>query len=289
MPFQPAYHVPASRQAYTFLSGRVGCLILHGFLGSPVSSRPLAENLAEHGVMVHCPLLPGHGELPNKLYGARREEWIAEAVEALAFMRQHCTQIFVLGHSMGTVLGAYLISQNDDIRGMIMLAPAYQVPSKSIHLLRGLRYVMPWFYPLRFRRLHGLVHERLLDFDPTLDFGSPEIRAQLPEMSKVPTGAIDEMRKMLDLGRRLWPQTDVPAIIFQGEQDIAVDTDSTRKLFEQLPNADKQLVLFPSAGHELMRPFEPVHRQVWQQVLAFIRDRSSVLAVEPLVTAADGL
>lgn len=285
MPFQPSYEVPESRHAYTFLSGRTGCLMLHGFLGSPASSRPLAQSLAEQGVTVHCPLLPGHGELPNKLYGVRREDWIAEAVESLAFLRPHCDRIFIMGHSMGTVLGAYLVSQNDDVGGMIMLAPAYQVPSKSIHLLRGLRYVMPWLYPMRFKRLHKLVRERLLDFDPALDIGDPALQAQLPEMTKVPTGAIDEMRKTLDLGRRLWPHVDTPAIIFQGEQDIAVDVDSTRKLFAQLLNADKRLVLFPTAGHELMRPFEPVHVEVWRQVQAFILSHSPVSALEPLAAA----
>ena len=36
-------------------------LVLHGFTGSPVSMRPLAEVFADAGFAVELPRLPGHG------------------------------------------------------------------------------------------------------------------------------------------------------------------------------------------------------------------------------------
>ena len=148
MPFTPSYHVPEDRQAYSLQAGPVGILMLHGFMGSPTSSRPLADYLAERSISVHCPLLPGHGEYPNKLYQVPREAWIAEAEEGLAFLKQHCDEIFLMGHSMGTILNAHLAGQNKDIRGMIMLAPAYDVPSRAIKLMPALRHVVPMVLPL---------------------------------------------------------------------------------------------------------------------------------------------
>ena len=87
MPFQPTYDVPPERQPYHLeaaapAGGRVGVLFLHGFMGSPLSSRGLAEYLAVHGVSVHCPLLPGHGHYPDKLGTADGRAWLAEAEEA---------------------------------------------------------------------------------------------------------------------------------------------------------------------------------------------------------------
>ena len=41
--------------------GEVGVLLCHGFTGSPQSLRPWAEYLAERGLTVALPLLPGHG------------------------------------------------------------------------------------------------------------------------------------------------------------------------------------------------------------------------------------
>ena len=270
MPFQPTYNVPEERRAYSLDAGPVGCLMLHGFLGSPISSRPMADYLAERGVTVHCPLLPGHGALPNKLYKMTGHDWLAEAREGLATLQEKCDQIFIMGHSMGTVLGAHLLTQNNDILGLIMLAPAYQVPDNRLRLLGVARYVMPWFYPLWMKSLHPLVYERLHDFDPGLDLDDPAVQKRLPEMTKIPTGAVDEMRKTIDSGRDLWPQVNVPAVIFQGKKDIAVDAATTQALFDALANEDKQLTLFDEAGHELMRPFDPAHEQVWPAVHEFI-------------------
>lgn len=276
MPFTPSYEVSPDRRAYTLRSGPVGCLMLHGFLGSPVSSRPMAEHLAANGVTVHCPLLPGHGELPDKLYGSRHEQWISEAEEALEALRNNCDEIFIMGHSMGTVLGAHLAQSNAGIRGLIMLAPLYKPPSRAITLLRVLRHVMPWFYPWRFKRLRPLTRERLLDLYPDLDFDDPAVQVWLPRATRVPTGAIDEMRKVADIGRRLWPQLTLPALLLQGENDIAVKPGNTEAIYRVLGSEDKALHTFPHAGHELMRPFDPVHEQVWPLILDFIRERATL-------------
>jgi carboxylesterase len=272
MPFQPEYSVKPERQAYTFHAGPTGCLILHGFMGTPSSSRPLAQYLAQQGVTVHCPLLPGHGNLPNKLYKVPHRAWLDEAEEAFTFIHQHCDEIFLMGHSMGTVLDAYLVSRHRDvdIRGLILLAPAYDVPDKRLLSLRFLRYVMPWFYPLWMKRLHPLVKERLLDFDPEIDLEDPKVQAMMPELTKVPTSGIDEMRKVLDMGRKLWPTIDLPVVIYQGDSDVAVSLESTKTLFNVLPADDKQLHIIAGAGHELMRPFDPTHTDVWSSIREFV-------------------
>ena len=275
MPYSPPYDVSSERSAYTFHGGPVGCLMLHGFLGSPISSRPMAQYLARHEVTVHCPLLPGHGELPEKLYGMRQEDWIAEAEEAFATLRGWCDELFIMGHSMGTVLGAHLAHGNPDVRGLIMLAPLYKPPSRAISLLRIVRHVMPWFYPWRIKQLRRLTRERILDLYPDLDLEDPGVRAWLPQATRVPTGAIDEMRKVADMGRKLWPELTLPALLLQGEKDIAVNPGNTEAIYRALGSEDKALRNFPRAGHELMRPFEPVHREVWPLVYTFIQERAT--------------
>ena len=274
MPFSPTYRVSEDRRAYSLHRGPVGCLILHGFMGSPVSSRPMAEYLTQSSLTIHCPLLPGHGELPDKMYGVRHEDWIAEAEEGLETLRGRCDEIFIIGHSMGTVLGAYLARANVDIRGLVMLAPLYKPPSRAISMLRVLRYVMPWFYPWRIKRLQRLTRERILDLYPDLALDDPEVQAWLPQATRVPTGAIDEMRKVADIGRCLWPQLTLPALLIQGEKDIAVNPGNTETIYRTLGTQDKMLHTFPRAGHELMRPFDPVHQEVWPLIRAFIKERT---------------
>ncbi|HET6443902.1 MAG TPA: alpha/beta fold hydrolase [candidate division Zixibacteria bacterium] len=283
MPFSPSYDVPDERRAYTMHAGPVGCLILHGFMGSPISTRPMATYLMEQGVTVHCPLLPGHGEYPDKFYKIPKEAWIDEVEEALAYLRTQCQEIFLIGHSMGTILGAHLVVKNGGFQGQIMLAPVYDVPDRRIRLLRAARYVMPWFYPLKSRSLRDLVYERIRDFNPAIDFDDPEVQAKLPMLTRVPTSGMDEMRQMLDVGQDLWPQLDLPILVFQGELDIAASPENTQKIFDMLPSEDKELILFKDAGHELMRPFEPVHAEVWPKTLQFITSHSALVeTITPL-------
>lgn len=281
MSFTPNYEVPELRRPYTLQANteaanakQIGCLMLHGFLGSPGSSRPMGEYLAQRGITIHCPLLPGHGSYPDKLYKISHKAWMAEAEEGLQKLRQMCDQVFIIGHSMGTVMGAYLSTKYDDLNGMVMLTPLYALPDYRLRLMRLLRYVMPWFYPHKSRSMGDLVRQRVLDFDPTIDFDAPETQARLPEITRVPTSGLDEMVKMVDLGKKLWSQLTLPVLVFQGGDDPAVPAGTIQKIYDMLPSRDKQLKTFPEAGHELMRPFEPAHKKVWSLIHQFFLDRS---------------
>jgi len=220
--------------------------------------------------------LPGHGELPNKLYKRNLGEWLSEAEKAFHDIREKYDEIIIMGHSMGTVLGAELAVRYGGVNGMILFAPAFKIPDSRIRLLQYLKYIMPWFNPLRMKSLRELVTERLLEFEPTLDLDDPEIHDKLPEMTKVPTGAIDEMRKVLDMGWKLWPLLAFPTIIFQGREDYAVRPDDTQQLFDQLAAVDKQLMILENSGHELMRPFDEGHTAVWRAVADFIFSHTSL-------------
>lgn len=289
MPFKPTYEVPEQRRAYTLCAetqlvenANVGCLMLHGFMGSPTSSRPMAEYLAAHGISVHCPLLPGHGNLPEMIVNVTTHDWIAEAEEALAHLRTMADQIFILGHSMGAVLGAYLIEKNPDLQGMVMLAPLYNVPDWRIRLSGVVKLFMPWFYPLKRKDVDRHIFlGRVTDFDPTIDVEDPSLQAWLVERTRIPLAGVWEMVKMARLGRRLWRRLQTPAMILQGEEDPAATPENARQIFALLPHADKALHLFPKTGHELMRPFSAVHQQVWQLIHQFIRERTGVVSRMP--------
>jgi carboxylesterase len=279
MPFQPTYDVPEGRRAYTLYPANptgVGVLMLHGFMGSPVSSRPMAEYLCRQGIVIHCPLLPGHGHYPNKLYNIPRQAWIAEVEEAYHFMRGRCgDQLFIIGHSMGNILGAHLITRYGGVAGIAMLAPVYDVPDSRLRYVNVIRPFMPWFYPhkSKSKSLQKLMRERLLDFDPTLDFTDPEVQERLPEISRVPISGMGEMVKIIQFGRSLWPRLELPTRILIGEDDRAASPENARRIFDLLPVGDKVFHLFPGAGHELMRPFEPVHSQVWRLIEDFVLEK----------------
>ncbi len=284
MPFTADYFVKPERRAYTeeakvvHENGRIGILMLHGFMGSPLSSRPMAKHLAGRGITVHCPLLPGHGEHPNRMRGIKREAWIAETAEAYRCFRSQVDELFIMGHSMGSVLGAMLCNEHpEQIRGLMMLAPLYDTPDKRLNLFRPLHYVLPWFYPtwLPSRSMRKIIRERVEDYDMSMD--DPEVQQNLREFAKVPTGALYEMLKMGDFSRSdVWPHFEHPCIIFRGGHDPAVPLSSVQNLCAVIGATDDVVHHFPQSGHEVMRTLDPAHKEVWALTYQFVRGHSKV-------------
>lgn len=82
----------------------IGILLVHGFTGSPVSLRPLAELLSKRGFAVELPRLPGHGTHPRDLLPYRYADWRAEALAGLNRLRARTQQVVAVGLSMGGTL-----------------------------------------------------------------------------------------------------------------------------------------------------------------------------------------
>ena len=82
----------------------IGILLVHGFTGSPVSMRPLAELLSKRGFAVELPRLPGHGTHPRDLLPYRYADWRAEALAGLERLRARTQHVIAVGLSMGGTL-----------------------------------------------------------------------------------------------------------------------------------------------------------------------------------------
>jgi len=62
---------PAELQPFRLRGGNRGCLLLHGFAGTPPEVRGLGEHLAANGFDVLAPLLAGHGLTPEAMAQTR--------------------------------------------------------------------------------------------------------------------------------------------------------------------------------------------------------------------------
>lgn len=272
MAYQPRPDIPPERQPHAHWVSDTGCLLMHGFMGSPQSTRPLAAHLAQQGISSYAPLWPGHGHLPDKIRGVSHQDWLAAAEEALALMRQKCRHIVLVGHSMGAVLAAHLAHHHADMRGLVLLAPLYTVPDPRIQVVRLLRYVMPYVYPLRLPGFPpDLAIGRATDFDPTLDLSDPAVQRWLPRGTRIPTSGLAEMCRMAEVGRALWPQLRLRTVVIQGGHDRALKPQGAHALFAALTMAHKEIVWLEEANHDLVRPSEAAHTQVWEKIIEVVR------------------
>src|SRR5207245_534755 len=92
-----------------------GCLLVHGFTGSPWEMRWLGEQLAGDGHTVLGVRLAGHGTCPEDMSGTRWPHWYAGVLENYRRLRAECEQVRVMGLSMGGAPALLVYSPLDPV------------------------------------------------------------------------------------------------------------------------------------------------------------------------------
>ncbi len=134
-PAMTAPILPGAEPA-SFPGGPHGALVLHGFTGSPVSMRPLAEALAAAGFAVELPLLPGHGTSVEDMQATNWPDWVAAAEDAYAALAARVSgRVVVVGLSMGGALACLLASRHPEIAGLVAINPIVSEPAGIRELL----------------------------------------------------------------------------------------------------------------------------------------------------------
>jgi len=217
--------------------GRVGCLLIHGFTGSPAEMRLLGECLHDSGLTVSAPLLAGHGKEPEDLNRVTWHDWVASAEKALEALRARCDTIFVGGLSLGSLVTVHLAAHHDDLAGIVLYSPGLRAANKLLYLAPILRHLV--------RQWPG-------DPEGDTDLLDPEAPGRLWHYETVPTTGANEVLKMQRATRRLLPQVRTPAIIFYSTHDTTLDPASPHLMLGGLGSTDKELVILHKSGHNML-------------------------------------
>ncbi len=105
-----------------------GALVLHGFTGNPQSMKGLALALADAGLTVELPLLPGHGTEVADMVPTRWEDWSAAADAAYVALAARCEVVAVVGLSMGGTLSVWLAERHPEIAALALVNPLIVPP-----------------------------------------------------------------------------------------------------------------------------------------------------------------
>ncbi len=241
--------------AYWFEGNEVGCLLLHGFTGTPQNVRPLADYLARRGLAVSAPRMPGHGTTVADLDKTGPQDWLGAAEQALTELKERCSTVFVAGISMGGTLTLELARRHPELAGVVVMAAPVQAMEALQPLVddpdRPLTVPAPW-------ATVGVLTE---------DVGVGGI-AYL----EMPLGALERGMGLMSQVREGLGDVTVPTLLIYGDADQVVDKANGPFVLEGIKAIDKRLLALPDSSHEVTLDVD--RERVMVEVYDFIRERS---------------
>lgn len=235
--------------------GRVGCVLIHGFTGSPWFLKDLGNHLADKGFTVSAPLLPGHGTKPKDLIGVRWEEWVKTSRDAYIRLQKYCDEIYFLGFSAGGAIALILASEME-CRGIITLsAPVkiYDPRLKWIFLARP--FIRYW------KKNVGTSN---VSFPDEINY------------DRYPIAAVQELIRMLEILRSRMKNVQCPVLIMHARGDKRISENNAMAIYNGVGSTDKQIMWLDDPCHVITKGEDK--DRVARETTDFINSRSNVLS-----------
>ena len=246
-------------EPYRHDGGEVGVLLCHGFTGSPQSLKPWGAYLAERGLTVSVPLLPGHGTRWQDMRITGWQDWYAEVDREFRGLSAKCSRVFVCGLSMGGALALHLAARHGDaVAGLALVNPSVKADRLLLKALPVLRHVVP--------SVKGI-------FSDIAQEGIAEIG-----YDRTPLHAVHSLTALWRVVQAELPCVQQPLLVFNSRQDHVVDPGNTAMVLERVRSADVTHRVLERSYHVATLDFEAP--EIFDGTYAFV-ERLSTGAADP--------
>lgn len=240
----------------------VGVVVTHGFTGSPISTRPLGERLAEEGWNVVVPRLPGHGTSWRDLARTRYADYrvaLDQVVDELAGRADH---VVLVGLSLGGTLvldvtaGLHRAGLAGVIAGVVTING--QVLDRD-EFVAKLGPVLQHVVPVVPREAAGL---------PTNDISKPGVVEG--SYAFVPAKAGQSVARAFRGVRHRLSEVDVPLLVAHSPQDHSVAPENAAAILELVGTEETTELVLERSFH--VATLDHDAELLADEVAAFVRD-----------------
>lgn len=229
--------------------GERGVLLVHGFTGSPSEMRLLGNYLNDLGYTVLAPRLPGHGSSPEEMAKTSWPLWYSAVEDAYILLSGLCTEIDVVGLSMGGLLSLKLSLEYPVNRVASLSAPIY-IADKRLPMLPLYRLIRSYASKRR-RRFYDVDEIYSVCYDRT------------------PLKCLQSLIELIKHVDQILPTVSKPTLIVQSRNDHTVRPKSARYIYDRVSSIQKQLIWLEESGHIVTLDLE--RDQVFEVVADFLR------------------
>ena len=241
-------------EEFSLGDGPVGALLVHGFTGSPQGMRALGEYLAERGVAVAAPRLPGHGTTWQDLNARTADDWVDSVEDAFENLADGRDEVFLVGLSFGAALVLDLAARRPDrVAGVVTLAG-------FLHTKDPRRFLAP-VVRLLVQSLPGVGN----------DIADPEMREIVYD--RVPTRATYWMLRFVRRVRGELHRVRAPLLVMHSRNDHTADPSNADLIYNGVSSEDKDIVWFDRSYHVITVDFD--RDDVYERTYRFIKEHSN--------------
>jgi len=240
-------------------TSRIGCLLIHGFTGTPKEMRWMGEFLQAQGFSALGPRLFAHATRPEDMFRARYADWMASVEDGFSLLQGLTDEIYLIGLSMG---------------GALALTCAAELPARGVITMST-----PASLPGDWRLNHTALLSRFQPFlpkskeAPGAGWFDPAGWQEHISYPQNPVRAIGELKSLLkEMNTRL-PQVKQPALLVHSRNDRYVPQDSMERLYARLGSAQKSMLWVENSGHVIPRDAE--RQTVFRAAAEFIRQTAA--------------
>jgi len=253
-------------EPFYFSGNRVGCLLIHGFSGSPSEMRFMGERLAKAGWTVFGILLSGHGTTPEQMAKTSWEDWTRDAEAGVRKLRKSCDTVIGIGLSMGGLLALHLATLGL-IDGIVtMNAPMVLADRRT----RYARLIRP------FKTFVGKPKAHLLEPTPTRK-STTSATEMAPILERfvyehIPVDGLISLNRGIRQVRSKLSAITCPALLMQSGKDFTVNPVSVQIINKKIQHVNPIVDYWENSGHILTlgREREEVALKVHEFLLKFI-------------------
>jgi carboxylesterase len=235
--------------------GQPGCLLIHGFTGTPKELRWMGEYLNRQGYPCLGIRLSGHATRPEDMIRSRYTDWMASVEDGYHLLRGMTDAIFLVGLSMGGCL-SLLMSTRLDVAGVVAMSSPYRIP---------------YDYPAWAMRLASkfLAYQPKSKDDSGAGWFDKDAYTGHISYPQNPIRSGAELQTLIKEMHAALPKMDVPVLLIHSKDDDYVHPENVEHIYADLGTSDKTWLYITGACHVVTR--DAARDQVFEAASQFIQ------------------
>jgi carboxylesterase len=222
-------------EPFFFPGDRIGCLLVHGFTGTPKEMRWMGEYLGNLGYTVLGIRLAGHATQPEDMLRVKWQDWVSSVEDGYCYLNSIVDHVFVIGLSMGGILSLRFVAHHL-VSGAVVMSTPYSLPKDPrLPFIKVLSHLIPWMK------------------QGPADFHNPEAEKDHVCYPYYPSSAIIQLRDLLSDMQASLPQVTVPVLLIHSRLDKSVVPANAEKIYSALGSQQKELIWVDNSGHVIPR------------------------------------